>query len=299
MLGWRRRDQGFEWRKYVRTTILVRRGRRKERVAEVRDAAIEGIQQAGRRGVEVGSAGMASAGGWFRRGLRRGGDGVKQGLSAAASGAKYGLSRAGVGLRGGIAAAGPRLAPAGRLVVAAAEPGLNLLTRPGVALSLALVTAICAAAGALRIATQGFDGEAAIPLAVAALCVLLLAAGRLARSGALPGWFRFPLPNMPGRGVIAILVTLLGLISAAGAWWWLSGPRSDAPVVASRSKAVAAVSGSDRSLSGRALARTGDSLRVSGVTVRLEGIEAPLPDQVCRRAASNVLDRTPPRALAG
>lgn len=286
MLGWRRRNQGFEWRKYVRTTILVRRERRKERVAEARDAAIEGIQKAGRRGVEVGSAGIASAGGWFRRGLRRGGDGMKHGLSTAASGMRRGLARAGSGLRSGFAAVGPRLAPAGRAVAGAAEPGLKLLARPGIALSLALVTAVCAAAGGLRVATQGLDAEAAIPLSIAALCALLLLAGRLARLGTLPSWLRIPLPTLAGRGVIAILATVV-LASAAGAWWWLSGPRTNAPVVASRTKAVAAVSGGDRTLSGRALARTGDSLRVSGVTLRLEGIEAPLPDQVCRRAASS------------
>ena len=34
MLGWRKRNDGFEWREYVRTTILVRRKHRRERVGE-------------------------------------------------------------------------------------------------------------------------------------------------------------------------------------------------------------------------------------------------------------------------
>ena len=34
MFGWRKRNDGFEWREYVRTTILVRRRNRRERVGE-------------------------------------------------------------------------------------------------------------------------------------------------------------------------------------------------------------------------------------------------------------------------
>ena len=39
MFGWRKRNQGFEWRQYVRTTILVRRQQRREKLDEVRQAA--------------------------------------------------------------------------------------------------------------------------------------------------------------------------------------------------------------------------------------------------------------------
>ncbi|MEZ5908333.1 MAG: thermonuclease family protein [Hyphomicrobiaceae bacterium] len=36
MFGWRKREVGFEWRKYVRTTVLHRRAQRRERIVQVR-----------------------------------------------------------------------------------------------------------------------------------------------------------------------------------------------------------------------------------------------------------------------
>ena len=39
MFGWRRRSEGFEWREYVRTTVLVRRADRQRRIEDVRVAA--------------------------------------------------------------------------------------------------------------------------------------------------------------------------------------------------------------------------------------------------------------------
>ena len=49
MFGWRRRSEGFEWREYVRTTILVRRADRQRRVEDVRVAALEKVKHAARR----------------------------------------------------------------------------------------------------------------------------------------------------------------------------------------------------------------------------------------------------------
>jgi hypothetical protein len=50
MFGWRKRNDGFEWRGYVRTTILVRRGQRRQRIDEAKGAARQGMHHAGRRG---------------------------------------------------------------------------------------------------------------------------------------------------------------------------------------------------------------------------------------------------------
>jgi hypothetical protein len=43
MFGWRKRNDGFEWREYVRTTILVRRRNRRDRVGEVAKDAVHNI----------------------------------------------------------------------------------------------------------------------------------------------------------------------------------------------------------------------------------------------------------------
>lgn len=62
MFGWRRRNEGFEWREYVRTTILVRRADRQKRVEEAREAAIEKVKNARDIGLDVGKAGVSYAG---------------------------------------------------------------------------------------------------------------------------------------------------------------------------------------------------------------------------------------------
>jgi endonuclease YncB( thermonuclease family) len=62
MFGWRRRSEGFEWREYVRTTILVRRADRQRRVEDARVAALEKVKHARDAGIDAGRAGAAFAG---------------------------------------------------------------------------------------------------------------------------------------------------------------------------------------------------------------------------------------------
>lgn len=62
MLGWRKRNDGFEWREYVRTTILVRRKQRRDRIGEAGHAAVENLKAAGQRGAAVGAEGVMAAG---------------------------------------------------------------------------------------------------------------------------------------------------------------------------------------------------------------------------------------------
>ncbi|HMN38516.1 MAG TPA: thermonuclease family protein [Hyphomicrobium sp.] len=54
MFGWRRRNEGFEWREYVRTTILVRRADRQKRMDDARLAALAKVRDARDRGVNAG-----------------------------------------------------------------------------------------------------------------------------------------------------------------------------------------------------------------------------------------------------
>ncbi len=95
MFGWRKRNDGFEWRDYVRTTILVRRKKRRDRVGEVRKAAVENLKAAGQRGAAAGAEGAKAMG----RGAVHAG---QQGAMMGAAGAKrmglgavhYGQARA-------------------------------------------------------------------------------------------------------------------------------------------------------------------------------------------------------------
>src|SRR5690349_14877588 len=112
MLGMRRRDQGFEWHKYVRTTIQLRRNARRELAERMKNQAADGVK----------AAGAAAAGG------------VRAASSAAADGARVAGSAAGYVAREGARnlGAGSRLAAAGlgqvsRLGVRFADVGLGLV----------------------------------------------------------------------------------------------------------------------------------------------------------------------------
>jgi len=54
MFGWRKRSEGFEWKEYVRTTILVRRADRQRRMEDARLAAIDRAKEARERSIEAG-----------------------------------------------------------------------------------------------------------------------------------------------------------------------------------------------------------------------------------------------------
>ncbi|MBK9080351.1 MAG: thermonuclease family protein [Hyphomicrobium sp.] len=58
MFGWRRRSEGFEWREYVRTTVLVRRADRQRKIYDVRVAAVNKVKDTADRGVAAGRAGV-------------------------------------------------------------------------------------------------------------------------------------------------------------------------------------------------------------------------------------------------
>lgn len=110
MFGWRKRRDGFEWREYVRTTILVRREKRRQRVEELREVAVDNLKEAGRKGVDMGAAGLEVAGAQVKKGFRAAAAssadavaGLAQRLKPAASAmspAGRGLGNLGSGARG-------------------------------------------------------------------------------------------------------------------------------------------------------------------------------------------------------
>jgi endonuclease YncB( thermonuclease family) len=285
MFRWRRRDQGFEWRQYVRTTILVRRERRRERLDEARQAAAVRLKQAGREGLEASASGAARAADWLRHGLRAAGEGIAVAATRAARLPAH-LARA----------AGPRLAPALRFlaragaasggVIAAAMGALaTALRHPGVALSLGVVAAACVLAALAHLIIAGFDSSAALPIAIAATATILLL---LARPWSEEGNTRL-LARLPSRWqtlprssrlVAAATAGVLLLAAGGGAWWLTGGTKAPGAAIPGARTATASSSGT---VSGRAVARSGDTLVISGSAIRLNGIEAPLEDQTCAR----------------
>lgn len=61
MFGWRRRSEGFEWKEYVRTTILVRRADRQRRIDDARMEVLAKVKDTRDRGVAAGKAGVDAA----------------------------------------------------------------------------------------------------------------------------------------------------------------------------------------------------------------------------------------------
>ena len=54
MFGWRRKNDGFEWNEYVRTTIKLRREDRRRKLLEIKASAAERASEAGQVGIGVG-----------------------------------------------------------------------------------------------------------------------------------------------------------------------------------------------------------------------------------------------------
>jgi endonuclease YncB( thermonuclease family) len=284
LFKWRRKSEGFEWRDYVRTTILVRRKERRQRVKNMQAAAVENIKHAGKVGLDSGAAGASKAG--------------KSLISASMTSASWLRDR---GLKAA-AATGPALRGAGRAIAETArrtgdallplrEPVVGILRRPNVRLALNIVAAILIFAVIQQICTAGLDLNAAIVALVAALiaAVAFMANQTGSRRGGvsagemldrlgdrivlLPGFDRLS-PRQ------ASVLAILSVIALVGAGAWMSVRPSPAPqtkyTTAARTEAAP-----DTALKGRATAIAGDRLRVGGTIVRLEGIEAPEADQTC------------------
>ena len=246
----RKKPEGFEWHRYVRTTIKLRREQRRQRILEARRAAAN----------QVGAAGEA-----LIVGSRAAG-------SAARQGALAGFWAVGLLAQGLWHLAGAASAAMARRLAVVAQPVLAALARPQFGIPVALAGAISLGCALGRYRAGGVDREA----------VLTLVAGMVLLAAVLPlltGLTGLALPRLPALrgsarlGVVAIAVALLG----AGFLWrggvTLAGLSSHLPLP-----------GGSRSLSGRAEAIAGDSLRIAGRSLRLAGIEAPDRQQRCGAA---------------
>lgn len=98
---WRRKNDGFEWHKYVRTTIKLRRDDRRRKVRAAKDAAVQGLENAGRAGVHAGRVGMASVAEGFVAGLVM----VAATLRAGAMGLSHWVARLAASCLSGVRAA--------------------------------------------------------------------------------------------------------------------------------------------------------------------------------------------------
>lgn len=313
MFPWRKRNEGFEWKEYVRTTVLARRAHRRQKIEDVKVAAVEQVRVAGQRGVEAGKVGFAAAAekmraagrwsaragslGWaeVRRHAANAGraagpaaravgrkavDGVSWAGSAARAGGKKamdGVSRAGDALRPGVAWSGERLSPL-----------WSFARRRDVAAQAAVAGGGLALAALARIVSSGFDAPA-LAATLAAILLLGLSLGPVLwtrMDAALPGGRRGHVSRLvPPRSmqVAAMAFAVLALVFGVGYWtqpYWTSSLSRES---ASRETPLPAPPISSGLVEGKATPMSGDLLRFAGRTVRLSGIEAPEPGQECQR----------------
>ncbi len=240
MLWWRKRSEGFEWRDYVRTTILVRREERRQRIKDVQGAAKAHVKEAGRRGVDAAVAGgrAAATGSWWSlkavgAGLRSGAIWTGHALRQAAFITAGAVAKGAIALLTGIAAAGTWLGSLLRGVstplASALEPILSVVRGPRTHLVLTAVAILAALGAAYRSWAFGFDGDAKVAAFVAVIVGLLVVLATLTdpdrrwhpREDGLIDRMRGYQINLPGdrhvpvgTAVIALL-TLIG-VSAAG-----------------------------------------------------------------------------------
>ena len=261
MLGRRKSDEGFEWHKYVRTAVKLRREERRRRILEARHAA---VQQAGAAGVAL-AAGSKAAG------------------AAAIDGARVGLGVAGLMAQAAwnILATLAAIAwhhflaaslATGRHLAILLRPLMEALARPKIGGPTAIIGAVALALGLGRSSGAGLDREAGIALAIGVVLLFAVLPFLLQLSG-----LRLPDPRGLGISRRAALIGV-GVTAAIGVLVWVGS--TGTTKLAGIARQLPMVGGS-KAVLGRAEAIGGDLVRVAGTTVRLAGIEAPELQQSC------------------
>ncbi len=317
MFWWRKRSEGFEWRDYVRTTILVRREERRQRIkdvqgaaaAHVKDAGVH-VKDAGRRGLDAAVAGSRAAATGSIWSLKA----ASAGVVAAARWTGQAAIRALVVTAGALATAGSALASGVSSVAQGAanpllpilEPVLSFVRRPTANLVLKIVAGLAGLGAAYRTWAFGFDGDAKVAAFVTLVTALLLGLAALTdpdrerREGGLlsrlndyevlfPGGRRVSL-GAAAFAILALVGVSAASVAAIGHLSWPSSGTATATAPAASTKKSAATAAADAAppttlTSRNVRAVTGDTLRVGNTLIALDGIEAPETAQSCERAS--------------
>jgi endonuclease YncB( thermonuclease family) len=273
MFGWRKKHDGFIWNEYVRTTVLVRRDQRRQKIEDVKVAAVDGLKQAGRQGVAMSAAGAKSAG---------------RGLWAALKTAGYTLYD---GTFATLTATGFWIVDRSRRAWHVSTPTLArlsvMLRSSSVAAPLLVVSGIATLTAAARWSERGFDLHATIATIISVLAITLYVGPRLldtkrlaTLAGLLP--HQIPLVGSLRPEIVSAASVGLGLVALFGAGSVLLNVASVPGSTTSSSQvAKSASTPVGGRIDGRAVVLSGDRLKIGPTLVQLAGIEAPLAEQVC------------------
>jgi endonuclease YncB( thermonuclease family) len=278
MFRWRRKNDGFVWREYVRTTILVRRDQRRQKVEEIRDAAVDGIKHAGRETAALSVAGAQA---------------TARGIARALAATYYAVSDA---ISVGAAATALWIADRFADASPALRSGIHAIVegcrKPVVSTTLFVLAGAAALATAALWGRSGFEPSTIWAAAVSAIALLSAMAPRIAdlelgarldfgQIGSGTRARKLPWPNWiklsPGV-VVRSAVVGVGLVAAMT--WLVPALTSNSPTSSLPHSQVAMVAATGR-VEGKAVAVSGDELRVGGEAIRLAGIETPERSQNC------------------
>ena len=281
MFGWRKKNDGFVWNEYVRTTILLRREHRKQKIEDVRDAAVDGIKQAGRQGVALSVAGASAAGRGIWSGLQTTVSTLGDWLSVATAATWLWLA--------------DRSQSAREFLADATSRAAEVLRRSAVIAPLLLIAAVAAMSAFVRWNEYGRDRDAMIAAAIAILAGLSVVVPQLANFGLggrlgasfqrLP--FTHRLRTISGEAVGSAVGTGAMLIAIMAAVSWI-GPAlmSGTGDQSASSSAIPVLTPASGRIEGKATVLAGDQMRIDGETVHLFGVEAPISSQQCAGSKS-------------
>lgn len=244
MAWWRRKNEGFDWNAYVRTTILARRNDRRAKMEQAQQAAVDQAKAAGHVIAEGSAAVVRSVGKGALAGIMR----ILSGL---------GQSLRGMGRLLGRGAARPDMAPL-----------------------IGVLALAVASAGAYRTWATGLDIEALVPLLVGALLMLFALPALFERvRPKLPGRLAAGDARLL-YGAVGVLVVMSGAVAAAHVMGQrVAGVASPFGSIAGGRF----LPGRSQDVGGRAASVVnGETLRVNNVLIRLEGVEAPDRSQTCQ-----------------
>lgn len=274
LFHWRKKDQGFEWREYVRTTVLLRRKERRQRVHDVGAQAAGALKDAGKSGLKAGASGSSA--------LVRGLGAAGLGLVAAAQRFWRWLVETGVPGLGRFGAA--RLAAlrrGGEGIAPLLRPVLEPLRHERVVLALKVVAPLAMAAALWRATSFGLDTEVVVvgTVGLGAFALLALLGLTADDDAASRTGERLWLAGSLG----AIGLSLAALMVPSD-FYSGNASKGAAPQQARVAETEAPREAADASIvEGRGVALAGDRLRVSGKVLVLDGIEAPDAEQTCTK----------------
>lgn len=281
MFGWRKKNDGFVWNEYVRTTVLLRREQRKQRIEDVRDAAVGGLKHAGKRGAELGVAGASAAGRSTWNSIVFATAAITDWVSVAAVATGLWLA--------------DRTQPLRHAIANATSSAFDVLRQPAVFGPLLLVGAVAAFSAAVRWNDHGFDRDATIAatLAALALAAAIIPQVSVWRVGERMGSAidRLPFsdrlrPAITGSVGSAVQVGVVLAVMVGAISWLLPSLMSQPSGTPLVTRAAPAMTPASGRIESKAIAISGDEMRIGSEMVRLFGVERPDATQICAQSKS-------------